>query len=78
MVLVKQRRSGRLETTLNAWGLSGSFGGQNALGTRFAVFAEAGLGFSSQSSETPSAINGSGRTSSTFGTRTAIGATLYF
>jgi hypothetical protein len=69
---------GDFETTQNAWGLSGSFGGQYTLGSRFAVFAEAGLGFSSQSSDTPSSINNSGRTSWTFGTRTVIGATLYF
>lgn len=67
-----------LDATQNSWGLSGSFGGQYTLGTRFAVFAEAGLGFSSQSTETPSSFGNNDRSSWSFGTRTAIGATLYF
>ena len=66
------------EASQNSWGLSGSFGAQYSLGSRFAVFAEAGLGYTSQTTETPSATGNNDRTSSTFGTRTAIGATLYF
>jgi hypothetical protein len=70
--------SGDFDATQNAWGLSGAFGGQYALGTRFAVFAEAGLAFSSQTAETSSSFGGNDRTSWAFGTRTAVGATLYF
>ena len=66
------------EASQNSWGLSGSFGAQYSLGSRFAVFAEAGLGFTSQTTETPSLTGDNERTSSTFGTRAAIGATLYF
>ena len=67
-----------LDATQDGWGLSGSFGAQYTLGTRFAVFAEAGLLYSSQTTETPSSFGNNERTSWTFGTRTAIGATLYF
>ena len=70
--------SGDFDVVQNAWGLSGAFGGQYTLGTRFAVFAEAGLAFSSQTAETSSSFGGNDRTSWTFGTRTAVGATLYF
>jgi hypothetical protein len=69
---------GGLDATQDGWGLSGSFGAQYTLGTRFAVFAEAGLLYASQTSETPSSFGDNERTSWTFGTRTAIGATLYF
>ena len=67
-----------LDSSQDGWGLSGSFGAQYTLGTRFAVFAEAGLLYSSQTTETPSSFGNNERTSWTFGTRTAIGATLYF
>ena len=70
--------AGDFDSTQNGWGLSGSFGGQYTLGTRFAVFAEAGLGFSSQSTETPSSFGDNERTAWSLGTRTVIGATLYF
>ena len=70
--------SGNFEATQNGWGLSGAFGGQYTLGTRFAVFAEAGLAFTSQTTEIPSSFSGNDRTVWTFGTRTAIGGTLYF
>ena len=65
------------DSTLSSWGLSGSFGAQYSLGTRFGVFAEAGLSYSSQQSETPS-LGGIDRTTWTFGTRTAVGGILYF
>ena len=70
--------SADFDASQNSWGLSGSFGAQYSLGSRFAVFAEAGVGYTSQSTETPSAVGDNERTSWTFGTRTAIGATLYF
>jgi len=64
------------DSTLSSWAAIGSIGGQYALGTRFGVFAEAGLGYSSQQSETGSIRVD--RTTWTFGTRTAIGGILYF
>ena len=70
--------SGGFDVSQNGWGLSGAFGGQYTLGTRFAVFAEAGLSFSSQTTEVDSSLSGIDRTTWTFGTRTAIGGTLYF
>jgi hypothetical protein len=42
-----------IDSNQNAWGLAGSFGAQYALGTRFAVFAEAGLMYSSSRTEPP-------------------------
>jgi hypothetical protein len=65
------------DSTLSSWTASGSIGGQYALGTRFGVFAEAGLSYSSQRSETESSIVPE-RTTWTFGTRTAVGGILYF
>jgi len=65
------------DQTLSTWGLGGSIGAQYALGTRFGVFAEAGVSYSSQQSESlsPSITD---RTTWTFGTRTAVGGILYF
>lgn len=65
-----------VDTSQDGWGLSGSFGAQYSLGERFAVFAEAGLAYSSSSSET--SLTTLNRSAWTFGTRTQIGATLYF
>jgi hypothetical protein len=65
------------DSTLSSWGAAGSIGGQYAVGTRFGVFAEAGLSYSSQRSETGS-ISAPERTTWTFGTRTAVGGILYF
>ena len=64
------------DSTVSSWAATGSIGGQYALGTRFGVFAEAGLVYSSQQSETGSIRVD--RTTWTFGTRTAIGGILYF
>ena len=66
------------DSTADGWSLSGTFGAQYLLGTRFAVFGEAGLAYSSQSAEAPSAFGENERTTWTFGTRTLVGATLYF
>jgi hypothetical protein len=65
------------DSTFSGWGLAGSVGGQYALGTRFGVFAEAGLSFASQESETASIFT-TNRSTWSFGTRTAIGGILYF
>ena len=66
-----------IESSQNGWGLSGSFGAQYSLGSRFAVFGEAGLAYSSSSSETSSVLTLE-RTTWAFGSRTAVGCTLYF
>jgi len=65
-----------VDSSQHGWGPSGSFGAQYSLGERFAVFAEAGLGYSSSTSE--NSLTTLDRSSWTFGTRTQIGATLYF
>ena len=67
-----------LDSSQDGWSLSGTFGAQYSLGTRFAVFAEAGLAYSSQTAETPTSFGDNERTTWTFGTRTVVGATLYF
>ena len=67
-----------LSSNQDAWGLAGSIGAQYNLGTRFAVFAEAGLMYSSSRTETASSIVNLDRTTWVFGSRTAIGGTLYF
>ena len=66
------------DSTLSSWGVAGSIGAQYALGSRFGLFAEAGLLYSSQRSETPSSIGGADRTSWIFGPRTVVGGVLYF
>lgn len=65
------------DSSSSAWGLSGSIGGQYALGSRFGVFAEAGLIYSSQRAET-SIAGVADRTAWTFGSRAALGGILYF
>jgi hypothetical protein len=65
------------DSTSSTWGLSGSFGGQYTLGSRFGVFAEAGLLYSSQNAEAGS-LGIADRTTWTFGSRTAVGGILYF
>ena len=66
------------DSTLSSWGVAGSIGAQYALGSRFGLFTEAGLLYSSQRSETPSSIGGADRTTWTFGPRTVVGGVLYF
>jgi hypothetical protein len=65
-----------VDSSSDGWGVSGSFGAQYSLSERFAVFAEAGLGYSRATAE--NSLTTLDRTSWTFGTRTQIGATLYF
>ena len=67
-----------LESSQNGWGLSGSLGAQYTLGTRFGVFVEAGLNYTSTSAETPTSILNLERTIWSFGSRAAVGGTLYF
>lgn len=66
------------DSTLSGWGFSGSLGAQYSLGSRFGVFAEAGLLYSSQQSESSSLFGVTERTTWTFGIRTAVGGILYF
>jgi len=63
--------------SLSSWSAAGSIGAQYALGTRFGVFAEAGLAYSSQESRSGFS-NLTDRTTWTLGTRTAVGGILYF
>jgi hypothetical protein len=65
------------DSVLSSWGVAGSIGAQYSLGTRFGVFAEAGLLYSSQRSETQS-LGAVDRTTWTFGSRAAVGGLLYF
>jgi hypothetical protein len=67
-----------ISSNQDAWGLAGSIGAQYGLGTRFAVFAEAGLMYSSTRIESTTSIVNLDRTAWAFGSRTAIGGTLYF
>lgn len=73
-----QGSTSTVESTSNSWTVAGSLGAQYSLGSRFAVFAEAGLQYGSQRSETPFLSSTNERTTWTFGSRTEIGATLYF
>jgi hypothetical protein len=67
-----------LSSSQDGWSLSGTFGAHYLLGTRFAVFAEAGLAYSSTTAETATSFGDNERTTWAFGTRTLVGATLYF
>ena len=66
------------DSTLSSWGVAGVIGAQYALGSRFGLFAEGGLLYSSQRSENPSSIGGADRTTWTFGPRTVVGGVFYF
>ena len=65
------------DSDLSSWGLAGSIGGQYALGSRFAVFAEAGMAYASQESQSSISL-APDRTTWTLGSRTAIGGVIYF
>ncbi len=58
--------------------LAGMVGAQHRLGARFAVFAEAGLGWSRTENSVTSALDTSKITSTSFGTRSALGGILFF
>ena len=67
-----------LDSTNDAWSFAGSFGAQYSLGTRFAVFGEAGVQYGTATSESPSLFGSIERTTWSFGTRSQIGVTFYF
>ena len=71
--------SGDLDRTLDGFLLSGSFGAQYAVSDRFTAFGEVGLAYSKTTSKLrlPFATAAESRLQS-FGTRTAVGVTLYF
>ena len=58
--------------------LAGMVGAQHRLGSRFAVFAEAGLGWSRTKNSVTSVLDTSKITSTSFGTRSALGGILFF
>ena len=55
---------------------AGSFGAQYAMGSKFSVFGEVGLGYSRSISPTSSIY--SKTTSTTWSTRTGVGVIVYF
>jgi hypothetical protein len=66
------------ESTAESWQLSGSFGAQYWFGSRFSVFGEAGLGYTSGTVEAGSSFSSSKSDSHSFGTRSSVGAVFYF
>lgn len=63
------------------YAFTGSFGAEYMLGTRFAVFGEAGFGYTHQHNTYRSGASASFQSESTnnsWGTRTAVGAIFYF
>ena|SRR5215831_14489346 len=63
--------------TSNTHFISGSFGVQYALGTRFGLYGELGLGYSHAATDTTAP--GAGRsTTNTVGTRSGVGVLFYF
>ncbi|HEU4891009.1 MAG TPA: hypothetical protein VFT47_05635 [Vicinamibacterales bacterium] len=62
-------------TTLNAYGFSGSFGGEYALGRKFGVFGEVGFGFSHQTTKSnvlPTELSGN-----SWGSRAGVGVIFF-
>lgn len=69
------------ESTTNSYSIGGMFGGQYALGRRFAVFGEAGFQYSHLDGSVASSLSSALQTTSSgdaAGTRTAVGVVLYF
>jgi hypothetical protein len=62
-------------TTGNSYGFTGSFGGEYALGDKFAVFGEFGFGLSHLT--TKSSLSTGKATSSAWGTRSAVGVVFF-
>ena len=62
--------------TTSIYGVSGSFGAQYSLSSKFGVFGEAGLGYSDQRSTT--SFSASSGWTHTFGTRAGVGLIFYF
>jgi hypothetical protein len=73
---------GGSHSTANAYSLAGSLGAEYTLGRRFGVFGELGVGCARQTSSLRSSGTTSSGTSAgsstTFGTRTAVGVILWF
>jgi opacity protein-like surface antigen len=65
------------ETTGTGWGLTGSIGAQYALGKRFAVFGEVGIGYSQSSTKGPVPIETEIKSHSV-GLRSGVGVIVYF
>ena len=65
------------ETTANGWGLTGSMGAQYALGKRFAVFGEVGVGYRHSSTKGPAIIEAELKSDSV-GLRSGVGVVVYF
>ena len=69
------------ESATDIYSISGSFGGHYSLGSRFALFGEAGLQYSHQSGSLTSSPPITIQTKShadIVGTRTAVGVVIYF
>jgi hypothetical protein len=77
-------RSQTAETTSNAYQLSGSFGAQYGLGSRFAVFGEAGITYAWMDAthfsglSNPNFDNTGENEARAVSSRTAVGVILYF
>jgi hypothetical protein len=71
----------RAENWSNNYSVAGSFGAEYALGKRFCVFGEVGLGYTRQTSgyrSDAANILGSDSTANTVGTRAAVGVIVFF
>jgi hypothetical protein len=64
--------------TGNNYSGAGSFGAQYAVGDRFSIFGEVGLGYSHQTSASEVGIFGSNNATRTWSSRTGAGVVLYF
>jgi hypothetical protein len=67
-----------IETSIEGYGLAGSFGLQYRLGDRFAVFGETGLSYTNQTADTDSPFSLRSTEASSLGLRTALGVSFYF
>jgi hypothetical protein len=64
--------------TGNNYSAAGSFGAQYAVGDRFTIFGEVGLGYSDQNSSSEVGIFGSTNATRAWSSRTGVGMVLYF
>jgi hypothetical protein len=67
-----------IETSIDGYGLAGSFGLHYRLGDRFAVFGETGVSYTNQTADTDSPFSVRSTEASSFGLRTALGLAFYF
>ncbi len=65
------------DSSADAYTYSGSVGAQGWIGSRFSVFGEVGLSYTTTSSDSSSAFSTEVKTKS-FGIRSGVGAVLYF